>query len=48
MDDNDNDGTGDNADTDDDDDMWTDVLENTCSGSEANGNRTSTMPLDTR
>ena len=38
MDDNDNDGTGDNADTDDDDDMWTDVLENTCSGSEANGN----------
>ena len=36
-DDNDNDGTGDNADTDDDNDMWTDVLENTCSGSEADG-----------
>ena len=38
MDDNDNDGTGDNADTDDDNDMWTDVLENTCSGSESDGN----------
>ena len=37
KDDNDNDGTGDNADTDDDNDMWTDDLENTCSGSEADG-----------
>ena len=37
KDDNDNDGTGDNADTDDDNDMWTDELENTCSGSEADG-----------
>ena len=37
KDDNDNDGTGDNADTDDDNDMWTDVLENTCSGSETDG-----------
>ena len=37
KDDNDNDGTGDNADTDDDNDMWTDVLENTCSGGEADG-----------
>ena len=37
KDDNDNDGTGDNADTDDDNDMWTDVLENTCSGLEADG-----------
>ena len=32
MDDNDDDGTGDNADPDDDNDMWTDELENTCSG----------------